>query len=116
MASDRYTDKYVAPKSKLDCGLDVFTQNLEQQTINQQKQFELLQAEQHKIQLATEKEKILLQMAKDEAAKQEKLAEIEIKQKEESLQQMKLLNAIEADKRKQLAQLEIEAKRRNLNL
>lgn len=116
MASAKYTDKFAAPQAKLDTGLDTFNENLQQQSINQQKQFELLEAEQVKILVATQKEKVLLEMANNEAEKCKRLAEIEIKQKEETLQQMKLLNEIEADKQRRLADLEIEAKRRDLNL
>lgn len=110
-----YVDKF-APRAKLDTELQTFHENLKQQSVNQQKQMELIEAEKSKIQIATEKEQILLEMAKEEAVKSKKIADIEIKQKEHSFEHAKLLDAIEADKMKRLAELEIEAKKRQLNL
>lgn len=55
-------------------------------------------------------------MAKEEAAKSKRIGHIEVKQKEHSFEQVKILDAIEADKMKRLADLEVEARKRQLNL
>lgn len=109
MMAGKYTDKFSGSQAKLDSGLETFNENLQQQNVNQRMQMEL-------IEIAKEKEKVLLEAAKYEAEKTKRLAEIEIKEREEKREQSKQLNAIELDKQKRLAELEIEAKRRELNL
>lgn len=114
-AGGKYDDTFIPSRRKLNLegGIEVFTENLQQQRTNQDKQSEILEAEKKKIEIMTEKEQYLLQVAKSEAAKCKALAEIEINKQ-------KQLAAIEIEAKRrqleQLAELELQAKRRELNL